>query len=536
MLDIAGKSTNDVWSSRTRTDFSRIPVYKSYPKFPTPMKAARAPVVIVGGGPTGLTLALDLGKRGRRVVLLNQFDFIAHGSKAICFSKRTLDIWNRLGVAKRMVEKGVIWNIGKVFHGDRPEPIFQFDLLPIKDQEMPGFINLQQYYAEEFLVDEIARYPNIELRWGHEVTDLDTAENRLSIVTDDGSYTQEADWIIACDGSKSPMRTMLGLDFDGRVFEDNFLIADVRFKEKRPSERWFWFEPPWGGASALLHKQPDDVWRLDFQLGWNIDRDAAVRPENVQPLVRGMIGDDIEFEQVWYSIYTFQCRRMKDFVHGNVIFVGDAAHLVSPFGARGCNGAVANVDNLAWKLDAVLDSGDRTLIDSYNEEAIATADENILNSSRSTDFMTPKSPMSEALRNAVLGLAKDYDFARPFVNSGRLSSPVSFRPGRLVRADSDVWSAGPAPGSPAIDAPLGTDGDRNTSDEWLLSHLGWAWKLIAAEDIQGAPLPVLVIRDPGARARYDLTDGGVYLVRPDQYISARWKHFTLDKLNGVFHG
>ena len=528
MLDIAEKLTKAVRPQKRRKDFAHIPRYKSYAPFPKQRSGARAPVVIVGGGPSGLTLALDLGKRGHKVVLLNQFDFISDGSKAICFSKRTLDIWNRLGVAQRMVEKGVIWNIGKVFHGARPEPIFQFDLLPVKDQEMPGFINLQQYYAEEFLIEEIANYPNIEIRWGHEVSAIDQKNSRLTILTDQGEYALQADWIVACDGSKSPIRSMMGLDFDGRVFEDNFLIADVRFKEARPSERWFWFEPPWGGASALLHKQPDDVWRLDFQLGWNIDREAAIKPENVEPLVRGMIGEDIEFEKVWYSIYTFQCRRMKRFVHDNVIFVGDAAHLVSPFGARGCNGAVANVDNLAWKLDAILKGADKSLIETYNTEAIITADENILNSSRSTDFMTPKTPMSEALRNAVLDLAKDHDFARPFVNSGRLSSPVAFPAGALIAEAADPWRAGPRPGEPAVDAPL--------EDGWLLSKLGWGWKLLSAAPIPDAPLPVVIVEESAARVRYDLADGGVYLIRPDQYIAARWKNFSLAKLEDVFHG
>ncbi|HNS88373.1 MAG TPA: FAD-dependent monooxygenase, partial [Parvularculaceae bacterium] len=272
MNDAPGRKSGGE-TRRARGDFSAIRIHKRFEPSPTPQSGARHPIVIVGGGPVGMTLALDLGRRGHEIVILNQYDFIADGSKAICFSKRTLDIWNRLGVGRAMVEKGVSWNVGKVFRGARKEPIFQFDMLAQKDQEMPGFINLQQYWAEEILVDAAAALPNIDFRWGHQVAAIDLAENRLSVITDDGEYDLRADWIIAADGSKSPMRAMLGLDFEGRVFEDNFLIADVRFKEERPSERWFWFDPPWGGSSALLHKQPDDVWRLDFQLGWNIDRD-----------------------------------------------------------------------------------------------------------------------------------------------------------------------------------------------------------------------------------------------------------------------
>ncbi|MEM9384747.1 MAG: FAD-dependent monooxygenase [Pseudomonadota bacterium] len=504
------------------SDFTSIPQHKFIGASPPPSSERHHPVVIVGGGPVGLTLALDLGHRGHEVVVLNQLDFIADGSKAICFSKRTLEVWNRLGVAQRMVEKGVVWNVGKVFHGHRRTPVYQFDLRPEKGQEMPGFINLQQYWVEQFLVDALAELENVDLRWGHQVTALDAQQRLLTVSTAQGDYALSADWIVACDGARSPLRHMLGLRFDGRVFEDNFLIADVRLRTTHPAERWFWFDPPWGGSSALLHKQPDDVWRLDFQLGWDIDREAAKRPENVEPLVRGMLGEEIAFEPVWYSVYTFQCRRMNRFVHDRVIFAGDAAHLVSPFGARGCNGGVADADNLAWKLSAVLGGASPQLIDTYNEEAVITADENILNSTRSTDFMTPKSAASLALRDAVLALAADHPFARPFVNSGRLSTPVHYPQGALVAPDRDAWAGGIAPGSPAVDARLG--------DGWLLNRLGGQWKLLTAGSTEGSRLPEVVVEDEAARARYDLTDGAAYLLRPDQYVAARWKQFVAGHL------
>jgi 3-(3-hydroxy-phenyl)propionate hydroxylase len=509
-----------------RHAFDSIPVHRAKGATPSGPAEQEAPIVIVGAGPVGLTAALDLGRRGHRVVVLNQLDFIAGGSKAICFSKRTLDIWNRLGVARRMVDKGVVWNRGKVFRGDRPEPIYEFDMLAVKDQEMPGFINLQQYHAEDFLVDALADLDTVEIRWGHRVTAFDAAATTLHVQAGEGDYQLKADWVLACDGSRSPLRTMMGLDFDGRVFEDNFLIADVRFAEDRPAERWFWFDPLWGGASALLHKQPDGIWRLDFQLGADIDREAAASPEAVTRLVRGMIGPDIAFELVWVSVYTFQCRRMAKFVHDHVIFLGDSAHLVSPFGARGCNGGIADVDNLCWKLDAVLKGeAPHSLIDSYEIEAGIAADENILNSTRATDFMVPRSAAARALRDAVLDLAPACAFARPFVNSGRLSTPVSYPSGPLTTPDRDRWTVGVPPGSPAIDAPL--------ADGWLLPRLAGQWSLLALAPIPGAPLPVVVADSEAARALYGLKPGSAYLLRPDQYVAARWKSFTLSDLKGT---
>ncbi|AEG48142.1 monooxygenase FAD-binding protein [Sphingobium chlorophenolicum L-1] len=509
-----------------------VPVWRAVGTTPlASVSDASSDVVIVGAGPVGLTVALDLGRRGHRVTVLNRLDCVAAGSKAICFAKRTLDIWDRLGVGERMVEKGVVWNVGKVFWGEAADPIYSFDMLPVKHQKMPGFINLQQYHAEEILHEALAQLPNVEIRWGHEVVGVQPREDgvTLDVVVEEESYSIDGPWVIACDGSRSPVRQMLGLDFEGRVFEDNFLIADIKVNEDRPAERWFWFDPPFNpGQSALLHKQPDDVWRLDFQLGWNIDREACILPENVAPYVRGMLGDDIEFEQIWYSVYTFQCRRMAHFVHGRVVFAGDSAHLVSPFGARGCNGGVADADNLGWKLDLVLrGAAPVSLIESYDYEAIVTADENILNSTRSTDFMTPKSLASRAMRDAVLELAQGHAFARPFVNSGRLSTAVSYPASALSTADEPdaVW-AGIRPGNVALDAPTGNG--------WLLEHLtGGRFVLLTCQASVDAPpgvvhLALEHIGDPEglATGRYDLQRGSAYLIRPDQYVAARWRQPT----------
>lgn len=536
-------------------DFSGIPVWRDYPYTPPPELDRSEPralrVLIVGGGPIGLALALDLGQRGHQVLVLNTLGCVTRGSKAICFSKRTLDIWDRLGIGERLVAKGVVWDKGKVFWKDQQQPIYEFDLLPLKDQKNPAFINLQQYYAEEYFLDELETLTNVEVRWRHSVTAIETLDGgatRVTVNTPDGDYQLDAEYLLACDGHKSPLRSMLGLDFTGRVFEDNFLIADVRFKQQRPAERWFRFDPPYPGDSSLVHKQPDGVWRLDFQLGWDVDKREAVKPENVDPFVRGLLGPDIEFEYEWISVYTFQCRRMERFVHGNILFAGDAAHLVSPFGARGCNGGYADADNLVWKLDRVLrGEAPPTLLESYNHEALLTADENILNSTRSTDFMTPKSTVSKVFRDAVLELSKDYSFARPLVNSGRLSTPVSYPDSPLNTADEDFrGGAGPAPGSPCVDAPLrpATSGDNRDADhdDWLLSRLGGCFALLCFSDDDAhlaalagiddlQTLQVLVINSSVdasglARQRYGVAADGeaFYLVRPDQYVAARWRN------------
>ena len=434
-----------------------IPVWRRMGATPCGSSGESAPVVVVGAGPVGLTAALDLGRRGHRVIVLNRLDFIAAGSKAICFSKRSLEIFDRLGVAAALCAQGVTWNIGKVFWADRPEPIYQFDLLPMKDQKYPAFINIQQYHVEAHLVAALERMGNVELRWGHSVTGIDSLPQgvRLQVRAEDGEYQLHAGYLIACDGSRSTVRDLLGLEFNGDSFEDNFLIADIKMREERPAERWFWFDPPFNpGQSALLHKQPDDVWRLDFQLGAGIDREAAVEPDNVARYVRGMLGEGISFEPVWYSVYSFRCCRMSSFVHGRALFAGDSAHLVSPFGARGCNGGIADAYNLGWKLHRILKGeSDASLLDSYDQECVAGADENIRQATRATRFMSAKEE-HRAVRDAVLELAAEHEFARPFVNSGRLSTAIHYECSPLNTADADRWQSGPGPGGVAVDATL----------------------------------------------------------------------------------
>ena len=495
----------------------------------------RHPVVIVGGGPIGMALALDLGRKGTPVLVLDDHEGVGQGSRAICFAKRTLEICDRLGAGKAMIDKGVQWNVGKVFHGD--ERVFEFNLQPEDGHKAPAFINLQQPYFEKYLVDEIRVAQSdgapIEIRGRNAVTRVTPQGDHvvLDINTPDGPYQLEADWLVACDGARSPTREMLGLSFEGRVFEDNFLIADVKMKADFPTERWFWFEPPFkdSGASALLHKQPDDIWRIDFQLGWDIDRAKELKPENIRARVDAMLGEGAEYELEWTSIYTFQCRRMEKFRHGRVLFAGDSAHQVSPFGARGANSGVQDADNLAWKLDLVIKglAPDR-LLDSYSQERVHGADENILNSTRATDFLTPKTEMSKIFRNAVLSLAHRHPFARPLVNSGRLSVPCVYDGLSLNGPDALNGPATNRVGATCSDAPL--------RDGFLLDVVGGVFTVLAINtdppalaEVGGVTVNTVTLNtqtdDPsGAIAARYLGDApcGIYLIRPDQHVAARW--------------
>ncbi len=521
----------------------------TYPKFPYTQspeqrngEVLRHKLVIVGAGPIGLTAALDCAARGLPAVLLDDNDTVSVGSRAVCYAKRPLEVWDRLGVGERMVSKGVNWKIGKVFFKDKLS--YQFDLLPEEDNKMPAMINLQQYYLEEYMVDEIGRQPLVDLRWKHKVIALEQKDGYvvLTVQTPDGVFTMEADWVLACDGANSGLRNMVGAKFTGQFFQDRFLIADVIMNAEYPSERWFWFDPPFHpNQSTLLHHQPDNVWRIDFQLGWDADAEEEKKPERIIPRVRAMLGDDRPFELEWASVYQFACRRIDDFRYGRVLFAGDAAHQVSPFGARGANTGVQDTDNLIWKLKLVLDGvAPEALIDSYNEERAFAADDNLLNSTRATDFISPKSASSRLYRDAVLELAEECEFARPLVNSGRLSMPTPYVSSSLNTPDEDVFAGKMAPGTNCADAPVNVDGKSG----WFLNALGGGFTVLTF-----GPAPAAAVASGAVKAqvlsvgrdiedargvlaqRYDAKPGTTYLIRPDQHVAARWRQFDATKIS-----
>ncbi len=523
---------------------------------PVPAQQQRVPLVVVGAGPVGLCAAIDAALHGLPVVLLDEDDTVSIGSRGVCHAKRTLEIFDRLGIGDAVVAKGVTWNVGRTFH--RSREVFRFDLQPEPGHQRPGMVNLQQYHLEQLLVERAQQLSNIDLRWRHAVRSVQPADDgaTLQVQAPDGIYALACDWLVVADGARSPIRRQLGLDIAGKVFQDRFLIADVLLDaELYPAdatERRFWFDPPFhAGESALMHRQADGVWRVDFQLGWDSDPELEKLPERVAPRVRALLDGHgfahVNFQLEWVSVYTFQCRRMQRFRHGRLLFAGDAAHQVSPFGARGANSGIQDADNLVWKLAQVLQHGaPESLLDSYCSERRAAADENIANSTRSTDFMTPKTQASRVLRNAVLGLAAEQPFAWVLVNSGRLSVPTRYADSPLSTPDAEPFSGWMQPGAPADDAPL-------PGGHWLLRLLPPQFMLLLFFDLYGDPaaleawqpaiqmlsdtpphLPTMLLDCNGPAAqRYDARPGTCYLLRPDHHVAARWRSLHVDAVQAA---
>lgn len=527
-------------------------------------QTAQHPVVIIGAGPIGLAAAVDFSIKGVPVVVIDDNNTVSVGSRAVCYAKRFLDISDRLGVADRLVDKGVTWNLGKVFFED--EVVYSFDMLPEKHHRRPGFINLQQYYLEQYYVERLEQFDSASLRWKNKLVAIEQNNDyvTLSIETPEGPYQLNAQYVIACDGANSQTRTMCGLESKGQIFEDRFLIADILMTDKNfPSERWFWFNPPFHqGSSTLLHRQPDNLWRIDFDLGWDADPEEEKKPENIIPRVKAFLGEDVDFELEWTSIYTFTCRRMDDFRHQRIFFAGDSAHQVSPFGARGANSGIEDIDNLVWKLDLALKGqASEKLLNSYSEERVLAAKENILNSTRSTDFITPKNKANKVMRDATLSLAKEFSFARPLVNSGRLSVPPILRGCELINPDTDSFDSVIEPGSPCTDGPVLKDGEQQyllslvgnrfqcllfakstaALSEHLLSQLGQLSQreqpietILILNEAPTIKLPqgvsAVVDHINVINQRLDGSEMCTYLLRPDQIVAGRCRQFDTNQL------
>src|SRR5688572_25835280 len=395
-------------------------------------QAGLVPVVVVGAGLAGLTAALELGSRGIRTLLLDEDNTVgASGlsSRGICYAKRSLEIFERFGVAARIRAKGVTWNEGEVYRGE--ERLYRFNLQPETDQKFPAFVNLQQFYVEQYLVERVLECDCVEIRWRNRVIAVQSGETdvTLGVETPDGTYRLKAQNVVAADGGHSRMRELVGAEDGERSFyEDRWCIADVRMDTKEEAVRRAYLDGiPTEGGAIWYHQMADGIWRTDWQIGHLPDPDAETTPQRATERLRKLLGAQVRFELIWVGPWRFKKRLLKRFIHGRVIFAGDAAHEHSPFGARGGNSAIQDSNNLAWKLAVVLQEKARPeLLQTYEDERHYAARDNTENATRSAIFIGPESEGQRLFRDAILDLAQRHAWARAWVNVGRLTVATTY--------------------------------------------------------------------------------------------------------------
>lgn len=502
---------------------------------------SHVPVLIAGGGPVGLTLAALLARQGIASLVIEADEGYCSGSRAICMSRRSQEILAWAGAADALVAKGLAWTGGRSYWRDTE--VLHFEMPSEPTQRFAPMLNIQQFYVEEFVHQSEQAQPRLaDVRWASRVETVrdDGAGVDVQVRTADGLQTVRCDWLVACDGGRSTVRDQLGLQLEGTQYEGRYVIVDIVQKTRRPVERLAWFDPPSNpGSTLLMHRQPDDVWRIDYQIRDDEDPAEAVKPENVLPRVQShltMIGEHEPWQPLWISIYNAKCLTLPDYRHGRVFFAGDAAHLVPIFGVRGLNSGLDDAGNLAWKLAAVLrgDAGD-SLLASYSVERVHAARENIAYGARSTEFMAPPDFAFKLLREATLRLAVVDDRLRPLINP-RQSAPISYAQSPLNVPQTDRWSNElAAPGQPAPEALLAAPhGPFHLTQAFgkdfvcLVFSDGALPEAIA--ELTAAGVGVLDIPPEAdsqgqARQRYGLEGAAtqaLVLVRPDGYVMGRW--------------
>ena len=445
----------------------------------------RHPIVIVGGGIVGLTLACSLARLGVAAVLLDEDNTVGvkgASSRGICYTQKSLEIFHKLGIYGRIAKKGIQWSVGRTFAG--VDEVYSFDLKLQSQYNLstqPPFINIQQFYIEGFLVERIHELGHVDLRWLSRVSAFSQDERHatLTVDTPDGSYQLQADHVIDATGSHSPFHQWVGASKQTKKGDDRWCIADVRFSTRPPAERHTWIEAPFNENRAVWqHLMADDVWRIDYQMAPNADPDYVSREDVVRERLQRQFGQGVEVEIVWVGPYAYRSQCLDALRHGRLFFIGDTAKVVSPFGARGGNTGVADADNLAWKLAAVLQGqAGPGLLASYNDERLEAAQENVKVTNRTARYLRAPEGMERTFRSASIGLAKKYPFARAFINTGRMAVANSYSRSGICRGSGGQsvqnvrfqWAQGPA--SPA------SEGTVNELLAWaganmLLLHFG----------------------------------------------------------------
>lgn len=504
------------------------------------------PIVIVGGGLAGLTLACSLARYGIPAVLLDEDNTVGvkgASSRGICYTQKSLEIFHRLGIYERIAAKGIQWSVGRTFAGK--DEVYSFDLRQQSAYNLssqPPFINIQQFYLEAYLVDRIRELRQVELRWCNRVTAFEQNNEcaTLTIATPAGEYRMRADYIIDATGSHSPFRGWAGASVTAKKGDDRWCIADVRFTKHPPVERHTWVEAPFNENRAVWqHLMGDNVWRIDYQMAPNADPEEVSREDVVRQRLARQFGEDCEIQIVWVGPYAYRSECIDRMRHGRVFFMGDAAKVVSPFGARGGNTGIADADNLAWKLAAVMKGrATRALLDSYHEERHEAACQNVLVANRTARFLRPTEGAEKIFRDAALGLARQYVFARQLVNTGRMaianpytrSSACGESGGRPVQNVSFQW-------------PDGSKGTVNDLLQWadgrllLLLFGGVGRHSLEGLRALAQAAPVRCVQVPGAgepatavehvRDPHGHLQGACHvsgqawaLVRPDSYVAA----------------
>lgn len=519
----------------------------------------------------GLTCALRLASFGvASVVLEAEPGLRKRGSKACCIQGDVVEVLDKVGGAAPIAAEGVPWHVAHTYVGGREIETTVFPRPP----GFEPFINISQYRIEQILLESLRASPLTEVVWDHRVSAVSQDGDSVAVeaATPGGVRSMCFRYVVACDGVRSAMRDLAGAKWTGYSHGDRFLITDLRARLPIAAERHFHYDPPFNpGRQVIMHPQPGDMWRIDWQLPPDVDIEAERCNGDLDRRIRAVIGS-VDYEIDWLSTYRFHQRVVDRFRVGDVFFAGDAAHALPPYGARGMNSGIQDADNLAWKLAAVLRAeAPEGLLDTYHTERYAAACENLRVTESTIRFMVPPTRLRRLGRNLLLALAPSVKPLRRRVNSGRMAEPFVYAGSPIVERESSPLAGHLAPDgavTPAV-TPAGTPAGSSQSGgaRRLREVLGsgfvglyvgpdaadasrFAYRALAC--IGAVPVHPVVVLPPDVSGhlpadviRLSDTEGSLasvynpagigmwYLLRPDGHIAAARPGHAIGDLEGV---
>ena len=341
------------------------------------MNTLNTDVIIIGAGPTGLSLACQLIRYGIDFVVVEKNETVTPFSKAIGVQARTLEIYDQLKLAQPAIERGTIASRVRLIEGGELRGEMHLANFGKDLSEFPYMLMLEQSKNEELLY-EFIRSHNRDVSWKTELESFSQDESGVTAevkLPSGESQTIRGKYLVGCDGAKSVIRRDLGLTFEGSTFERLFYVADARVD----------WEFPHDALHVCLAREVfvaffpmpgEDRYRIvgTFPESKN-QEDGEVDYEEIEREIKEQAELSLDISDVrWFSLYKVHSRRVNKFSEGKCFVAGDAAHIHSPAGAQGMNTGIQDAYNLAWKLAFVVKgAADESLLDTYNEERLANA-------------------------------------------------------------------------------------------------------------------------------------------------------------------
>lgn len=368
------------------------------------MTTSKTDVIIVGAGPTGLSLACQLQRFGIEFVVIEKNEGVTKFSKAIGVQARTLEIYEQLGLAEKAIAGGAIAAKVRLLVRGKVRGEIHLSEWGRGFSAYPFLLMFEQSKNEELLY-EYLRAHGKEVQWQTELEAFtqDNAGVRATMRTAGGEFqTLEAKYLVGCDGAKSKVRHELGLTFAGSTFERLFYVADARIDWELPHDA-VQVSLAREVFAAFFPMQGEHRYRIVGPFPEGAHEDDEVLFEEIEAQIKSEAQLQLEISDVrWFSLYKVHSRRVNKFSQGRGFVAGDAAHIHSPVGAQGMNTGIQDVYNLAWKLAFVIKGRAGTqLLETYNQERIANAKRLLATTDRMFEFAAGSSGLLSLIRTTI---------------------------------------------------------------------------------------------------------------------------------------